>query len=216
MVMSIWVVAAILLFVASVINKTVVDSVEKMATPESLVEPVTQIDDAGFLQEMGAFDLWAKQHGFVHDCLFLGHLVLDGSALQCSAWWHEKSAVWALLYYHKGRHVYDFVTKLTDSGALTTSSSKDAHFLPKSAQYYVQSCTKVSFDTLFEIHQTTLQLFEGKSISVDTNKTDVIQEIKGSLAHQMAYVKTLPLWRYRGVYWYLVRRHLLANKPIKI
>lgn len=211
-----WTVALVLLFFVYVINKSMVDSVEKMSNPEGLVEPVAQIDDAGFLQKFSAFDQWASQHGFVHEKLFLGHIVLDGSALQCSVWWNEKSAIWALMYYHKGKHVYDFVTKLVDGGALTTASGKDAHTLPKAAKNYVQSRTDASFDTLFEIHQTTLQLLDRRSITVDFNKTDVIQELKSSLAQQMAYVKTLPLWRFRGVYWYFIRRNLLANKPIKI
>jgi hypothetical protein len=210
-----WAAGLFLLFIIFAVNRSLVISVELMSQPEGLIEPVVQIDDAGFALQFTLFDAWANQHGFVHDKFFLGHTLIDGSDLLCSAWWNEQNAIWVLSYYSKGKQIYDFVSKLSNGTDITTASSKDAHTLPNPPHKLIQSFADTSFDTLFEKHQATLKLLQSKSIGVDMQKTDVIQEVKSSLARQMAYIKTLPFWKYRGVYWYFIRRNLLVNKPIK-
>lgn len=218
MIYIVWAVVFFLLFLMFLVNKTLVSSVEKMSNPTGLIQRVTQIDDEGFQLKLNAFDGWAKQNGFVHECLFLSHVVLDGSSMQCSVWWSEAHAIWALMYYHKGKHIYDFVSNFADDSEVTTASSKDALTLPHSAQNRVQAFTDLSLDVLLQKHLTAVVLVKSKT-GVDLQKTkgeDIIRGIEFALAKQMAYVKTIPFWQYKGAYWYFVCRNILVNKSVKL
>ena len=148
-----WAVIFFLLFLAFLINQTVVASIEKMSKPEGLFKRVEQVNDEGFLVQFKTFDEWATKNAFVHDCLFLSHTVLDNSAIQCSAWWSQRDAAWALMYYYKGKCIYDFVTKLNDKNSITTASAKDALTLPATSGSYRQAFTGLSLDALYQKHQ---------------------------------------------------------------
>ncbi len=213
----IYVILVVVFLFVFIVNKTAVASIEKMSNPSGLIERVDRIDDAGFLLKFNEFDAWAQQNGFAHDCFFLAHTLSDGSVLQNSAWWSEQYATWALLYYHKGKHFYDFVSELEDGGSVTTASSKDGLMLPRRSKKYMQAFPNLSFDGLLQKHQTTLQLCIAKiGMAARKNKTDIIREIEMALAGQMSYVKTIPFWRHRGIFWYFFRRNFLINKPIKV
>ncbi|NOT16060.1 MAG: hypothetical protein HOP21_10935 [Methylotenera sp.] len=206
-----------LLMVIFLINHSVVTIIEKNSSPDRLIERVAQIDDAGFLRQFNAFKLWAEQNGFVHDGLFLAHMAAKGASLQCGAWWNAQQSTWVLMYFYKGKHFYDWVTKLTDGGVLSTSSSKDALILPSPAHYYVQAFANVSFDTLLQKHQASINLLKNQAgKAIDPQKTDVIQEMKAALATQAVYIKTLPFWQHKGLFWYVYHRNFLVNKPITI
>ena len=206
-----------LLFLMFLVNKTLVSSVEKMSNPKGLIQRVAEIDDAEFKPKFNTYDDWAKQNGFEHECLFLSQLLLDGSSMQCSVWWNPQRAIWALMYHHKQKQVYDFVSGFSDESSLTTASGKDALTLPHSKNNRTQAFENLTFDELLQKHLATQDLIQTKTgVAVLTSKQDVIDEIEAALAKQMAYVKTIPFWQYKGAYWYFVCRHFLVNKPVKV
>lgn len=210
------IVAAFLLFFVVIINKTLVSSVEKIAQPQGLIVRVQHIDDAGFNAQANTLATWATQHDFEHDSYLLAHTLLDGSALQCSVWWSQQNATWVLLYYFKGKHFYDLVSKLANGGIISTVSGKDGLTLPGPSQHRIQAFPQLSLDELLQRHLATQTLFNGKvGLAVQRNKTNVVQELESALANQAAYVKTIPLWKMQGVFWYFLRRNWLVNKPIK-
>jgi hypothetical protein len=204
-------------FFASFVNKTVASSVDKASNPTGLMERVEQINDTGFMLKLDEFDDWAKRNNFERDCLFLAHTLSDDNALQVGVWWNDRQGIWVFMYHYKGKHVYDFVSKLNDGSVVSTSSNKDGILLPHPDRQYLQVFPNLSFDGLLQQQQITSALFTAKTGKVVLkNNTDAIREVEIALTEQMAHIKTIPLWRYRGVFWYLYRRNFLVNKPIKI
>ena len=210
------VVATLVLFFVYLINKTLVASVEKIANPAGLIKRVELIDDEGFIVQAKTLATWAEQHGFAHDSYLLAYTLLDGNAMQCSVWWSQQHATWALLYYFKGKHFYDFVSKLANGGIISTVSGKDGLTLPPSTKNRIQAFPQLSLDELLQKHFTAQALFNAKvGFAVQNNKTDVVQELESALAKQAEFVKTIPLWKFKGVFWYFVRRNWLVNRAIK-
>lgn len=207
-----------LLFLMFLVNKTVVSSVEKMSNPTGLIKRVTQIDNVAFILKFTAYNDWANQNGFVHECLFLSQVLLDGGSMQCSVWWNEERAIWTLLYHHKQRQVYDLVSGFKDNSVLTTASSRDALTLPHAAQNRVQAFENLTFDALLQNHLIAQDLIKTKTgQDVQSAKDeDIIRVIEIALAKQMAYVKTIPFWQFKGAFWYFISRNFLMNKPIKL
>ncbi|HOY71152.1 MAG TPA: hypothetical protein PL131_00340 [Methylotenera sp.] len=211
------IVAALLLFFVYLINKTLVASVEKIAHPQGLIKHVQHIDDAGFTAQANTLATWAKQHDFEHDSYVLAHTLIDGSALQCSVWWSQTQATWVLLYYYKGKYFYDFVSKLANNGIISTVSGKDGLTLPPAGKNRIQAFPQLSLDELLQKHLATQAQFNAKvGLAIQRNKTDVVQELENALGQQAEYVKTIPLWKFKGVFWYFVRRNWLVNKPIEV
>lgn len=203
------------LIVSYAVNQAVVKSIKAFLQPDLLLEQVEQIDDLVFLKNYQEFNDWAIKHGYQTHSLFLFRIV-TGGFLNCAAWWNEKQKTWALIYCFSNKINIDFVTLYDKHISVTTASSRDALLLPRLPKSYLQVFTKLSFDERYTKHQTACQLIKQQEhLNSPIQQQELLNILKLSLKSQAEYIMSLPLWQWRGVYWYFVRRYLNVNKPIK-
>ncbi|MCP4363940.1 MAG: hypothetical protein GY800_01370 [Planctomycetes bacterium] len=200
------------------VNQTVVHSVRMLLEEKDLLEAVDQIDNTAFSIRYQEITAELTRYGYLHECFFLSHTLstVDGS-LQCAAWWSEKEQTWCLLYFTPHQETIDFVSLYAGNTSLTTASSKDALLLPKPAGAAVQAFPRLDLEGLRQQHLAArTQLAQQKWVSLRRRKNELLPEIHNSLKQHARYITSLPLWQWRGVYWYFIRRHLRANKAIVV
>lgn len=206
-----------ILAVVILINRAVVGSIDTMRLPREVLESVNEVDDSGFQAAREAFADWAEPQGFVFDSNFLSHTLNDGNSIKCAAWWSDTDKNWALVYYINGLVNIDFVTRYTDTLCITTASTKDAMTLPNLQTAYTQSFTELCNDELYARHREACARVEATTGRTPRSRqSDLLSEVERYMLLQVEYITRLPLWRWRGVYWFFVRRNLLVNKPVRV
>ncbi len=203
--------------VSWMVNRAVVASVKSLLKPEKLLEPVQEIDNPDFIRAKDEFSSWVEENGFQFDSLFLSNMVNVPEPIQCAAWWSERDATWALLYVAAKKKNIDFVTLYSDDIGITTASSKDAVLLPQPEKSLTQAFTGLSYKGLYAKHlKARKQVERYESVVLQEERRDLMEELKHALKAHARFLMSLPLWEYRGVYWFFVRRNIKVNIPINL
>lgn len=197
------------------VNKAASKSIEAMSHPDDMLEVLENIEDRKFIESCDEFKSWIDKKGCIHECDFLFHTINENEVIQCSAWWSKEVKSWTLIYFAQGKQTIDFVTIYDDNIAVTTSSNKDSILLPDPPKAYKQAFTDLTYEQLYEKHLQGRNFVEyNEKVLPQINKQDLLTEVKKSLILQSKYIMNLPMWRFKGFYWYFVRRNLKVNKPI--
>lgn len=167
---------------------------------------------AAYLREHGP---WATEQGFDR---YLGTFVvrLPAGACLIAAWQHRLRPTYFCPYAAANKVFHDFVTLFSENRSLTTTNTRDGQFLPKAPGRYMQTFTGLSLDELLNRHAASEQflLTQGRILERPVSWT-FEEALSASLASQGAYIRSLPLWPLRAVYWFLVRKRRLHNKTIE-
>lgn len=111
--------------------------------------------------------------------------------------------------------VCEFITLFSDKVSLTTTTTRAAFVFPRPFGSFLQSFPKAKPADLWRAHlrgeeyltsQLAIQAREYQLSFLDGFKQDVVRKL--------SYVTSLRLWLLRGIYWYLLKRFLLQNRPI--
>jgi len=210
-----------LLIFFAIINIIAVKSVKDLLliSNDDVLQLVDKIDDAKFMEIYDDLSGWAKNKVYTHDCFFLAYTIHTTTPLKCAAWWSEKERTWMLVYFFQIQQTYikhniDFVTIYNDIVSITTSSTKDAIMLPRPPKSYMQVFTNLSADDLHLKHLEARRKIENKeSVLLPREKPDLFKEIKKSLINQANFIMSLPLWKFRGIFWFFIRGNM-ANKSL--
>ena len=156
---------------------------------------------------------WAKDNGFKP----AGTWMFDGSSkIFLALWQHESDPTYFVFYFTDKHSYFDFVTRLSDDHVITSSSSMDGLFFPMPPGFYMQCFTATDKDTLLLKHRRSGDFIADKlSLDRTLSPIDLRQLVVGAIERQVAHIKSLPLWPFRGFYWFLFRRHMLTNKSIE-
>ena len=116
-----------------------------------------------------------------------------------------------------GAYVFEFWTVFNDARATSLfTCSRIAGFLPNPPGRFVQSITHCSVEDTWVIHlRSELFLINELTISPKPMNVEFLEEFANAARATAAYTTSLPFWRYRAVYWFLVKRFLTANKTIE-
>lgn len=205
-----------LLIIVRLVNNAVVQSLRLMEE----ADPFLDVADNGHAKLSSDPSYawrheWAVANGFEPDLLAASSATLDGSTILIAVWKnHYKSTSFAS--YAAGNSITcEFVTTLSDDGGLTTSNNKDSSLLPQRPGHITQVFDGVDLSTLYEKHETGLiHLHERKHLSIVDPHRPTAELIAESVKKQTAYIKTLPFWKYRGAWWYFVRRPRMNNRSV--
>jgi hypothetical protein len=109
----------------------------------------------------------------------------------------------------------EFVTDFSDDASLTTTKTRSAFVFPRVFGGFMQSFPRASIDELWDAHQRGEQyLVSEVSIPVRACRLPYLERLKQGIVQQTAYIRSLSLWPLRGIYWYLVKRFPMHNRPI--
>lgn len=208
---------AMLAWVVVLVNRSSVQSIEVMSEPEKILEKIAVIDDPVFQTALDIIQEWVDLKRFEHVQYFLCHSLPDDGSIKCSMWWSEKRRCFLALYVAMNKVHYEFVSLYPDGKSLTTSSSSESLILPApSKEHFRQAFTRSNIDELLQRHKDAQRKLK-KRIDITpaiVPAEEVHQKLIEAMQMQAKYVKSLPMWRHSGAYWFFVRRFLLANRVI--
>jgi hypothetical protein len=114
-----------------------------------------------------------------------------------------------------GNITYEFITAFSDDYSLTTTRTRAAFLFPRPYGSFIQSFPNASIQQLWDLHtRGEHHLTSVLSIPVKECRFPYEQRVGAAILKQMRCIKSFPLWPVRGVYWFLLKRFLLQNRPI--
>lgn len=207
---------ALFVFVARLINRTVVKSVQTMKNPDGLLALIA--DGPSRLAESPEYRDWAdwaRDHGFAPDIMADFSGAEGGQIITVGVWRNRASKTYLATYATPMKVTSEFITMLEKDAALTTTNSKDSLTLPNAPGRYIQAFDGASLDEIVQSHHQGLEwIRQQKGLTPIERPETTDRLILDSVRRQMAYIKTLLCWKHRGAWWYLVRRARLNNKSI--
>jgi hypothetical protein len=111
---------------------------------------------------------------------------------------------------------YNLVTIFEKDIVLTTSSTKDEGFFPCPPGSYMQNFSSKSFDQRWHQHlEMENYLMDAGQVQLIDQDINFEQYLIEVIRRQMEFIRTLPFWPFRGLYWHFIRRYIWRNKSIK-
>ena len=205
------------LFIANLVNGAVVKSLQIMDDADPFMAPVENglaimAEGADFAARMA----WAVENGFEPNLLADVKATLDGSTLVTAVWKNAYKNTFLASYTAAGKINSEFVTTLTNECGLTTSNSMDSALFPQRPGHYTQIFDGADLSSLYEKHEAGLLfLHENKRLAIIDRQIPTVDLITDSVRRQTAFIRSLPLWQYKGAWWYFVRRPSMNNKSIQ-
>ncbi len=110
---------------------------------------------------------------------------------------------------------YEFITEFSDDHSLTTTKTRAAFMFPRPFGSFLQSFPNASIEQLWDLHLRGEQhIISVLSIPVKKCHVPYLEGFAPAIRRQMRCIKSFPLWPVRGIYWFLVKRFLMLNRPI--
>jgi hypothetical protein len=110
---------------------------------------------------------------------------------------------------------YEFSTEFSDEVSLTTTKSGAAFVFPRPFGSFMQSFPSASITELWDAHVRGGEyLISDCSIRTGPSRLSREERQRRGAIEQLNYIRSLPLWPLRGIYWYLIKRFLMHNRPI--
>jgi hypothetical protein len=109
----------------------------------------------------------------------------------------------------------EFITEFADQYSLTTTRSKAAFVFPRPYGSFMQSFPAAKIEHLWDQHVRGEQyLMSELAVPVAPLSLPFVEAFGPAVQRQMRCIKSLPLWPVRGIYWFLLKRFLMHNRPI--
>ncbi len=161
---------------------------------------------------------WAQANGFE----YVGSYRMRAGVTNAEIWaWRRTDRPTFFCRYlvragSMSKIAHDLTTEFADGISITTVDTKDSNCLPLASGAYIQSFSRMSFDENWQRHiEAENYLMDYGQARLEANDTPFEQAFVEAIRRQINYIRTLPLWPFRGTYWHLVRKHLLHNKSIQ-
>jgi hypothetical protein len=114
-----------------------------------------------------------------------------------------------------GRRLYSFETAFSDEATLTTSMSRTAFLFPRAFGDFLQCFPNASPIELWSAHLRAEQYIISKlEVPVRECRLPFLEGFRHQIRRSLTYATSLRWWYLRAVYWYLLKRFLLQNRPV--
>ncbi|MBN1672015.1 MAG: hypothetical protein JXR37_13330 [Kiritimatiellae bacterium] len=203
----------VLAFIGLGIPLAVYVAVLGMRHPESKLEPTTRDECARQFELAKECHSWATRQGFA---VVNGYVFRSTSRIFMAVWQRGAESVYFVMYVaaQNQRH-YDFVTLFADEAMLTSGNSYDGALLPPAPDTYVEAFPGQPYPDLWQRHQTAQRfLLEQRGSTVARADQPFETVLATAVNRQIAHIRSLPFWPFRGLYWWFVRRQKMANRSV--
>jgi hypothetical protein len=130
--------------------------------------------------------------------------------------WRQESTWRYVAIYYKPSVRYDIVTVFNEEQNLTSCSHGDAFVFPRPEGSYLQSKPGETLDALMAYHLEGEEfLVEHFKITKSGLQRPFLEYLNVGLKEQVALIRSIPFWPFRAVYWYFVRRKMMANRSVR-
>lgn len=111
--------------------------------------------------------------------------------------------------------VMEFGTFL-ENGELNSTNGSSTFMFPPTPGNFKESILTQSLDTLYRAHLHSLEVLNARlGLRPIPMPADMERNMIESNRRQMLYVKSLPFYPFRGIYWFFVKRHRMRGKTIE-
>jgi hypothetical protein len=158
------------------------------------------------------FHPWAHATGFD----FVGGYTMQlGIKAFVAAWHHRERPCYFVLLIAAGNKIPTFTTEFSAERSLDTTGS-DQDMLPAPPGHYKQGFTKTPVDELYRRHMEAEEyLMRVGQVQYQPDLLGLEEAVSRDAKLQSAYIRSLPLWPFRAVYWYYIGKRKKANKSIE-
>ena len=153
---------------------------------------------------------WAQQNGFV----FKGYYMFQSTAF-IAAWQREDRPMFFCFYVVQHKTLSDLITIFDGDIGLTTGSRSDSHFFPRSEKSYMQSFSRCGFDGFWDRHVAAENYLIDHGADLVEQELDFTACLVEAVGKQMQFVRQIPLWPLRGLWWFAVRKFRWHNLTIQ-
>lgn len=213
-----WIATGVLvvLGLCALINVLVIVSINKLEDAENLLVVVE--GGAARLEvspDYATRHAWAAANEFEPDMLAEFHGAVGAGPITMAVWKNSYKKTFLSSYMVADKVLCEFVTIFEKNRGLTTSNAKDSLLFPPAPGHYIQAFDGMNIDGLYQKHEEALVHLVGKKhLQIVDRWESTDKLIVESIERQVNHVKSIPMWQFRGVYWFLVRRSTMNNKTI--
>ncbi|MBN2713515.1 MAG: hypothetical protein JXR97_13930 [Planctomycetes bacterium] len=160
---------------------------------------------------------------YIHNANWKGHEAYDFfgafsyDVAKMILWKHrELDKTFAVI--KAGKIHVGYETYFDDGTYLNTSASGDTTFFPPMEGQYKESFPGASSEELFEKHEESIKFLrqtKGCNIRKMKEGEDFLERMIKDEKAQLEHVCSIPLFQFRGIYWFFVTRVVRRNVSIK-
>jgi len=189
--------------------------VSRVRNPEELLKEQSDFNEGHAALLAHEFDCreWLRYHGFKFVWAF--------------RFGDTSSVVWArdglpmrffTIQRARGVTSFEFCTEFDDALPLNlnTVSRKVAFVLPRPPGMFIQSITHFSIEDTWRIHlDSEAFLIQKFNITSKPSTLAIRESFLKSVRIQAEYTCSLRLWHIRAIYWYGIKRFIMANRTVE-
>lgn len=200
-------------YLSSKIMKVTVDA---LASPKERMVPRSHVPaDQDMRQPLREASDWAADHGFAEDVMFDFRIADRDQSLFCKTWKNAAEKTYLVFYHGLGKHFLELVTIYDDKTGVTTTNAPDAHTLPTVPGAFVQAFPGLTLPQLLEAHHTGRATLERRTgLEPQDRPEETMELICAALERQARYVRSIPGWQWKGLWWITVRKRSMIGKDV--
>ena len=183
--------------------------VHKMSEPENMFRSLPGGLDPNKQQILSGYRSWLGSNNFYSVATF------QFGIIQVAAFQQKDTQRFFFFNFHK-RLTFCADTYFSDDISLETSTSGDAGMFPHRPDKYVQSIPNIMPDEVWRRHlEAEAYLLKKFKIVEKSLSMPYEQLLLYNIRLNMQYVRSIPFYPFRALYWYAVMRGRMANRSIQ-
>ncbi len=191
-------------------------TLDTLSRPMDKIVPRTHApSDEDLRSPMRLVENWAREHGFEDDVMFDFRIQNHNPGLFCRTWKNIPERTYLVFYAGLGKQIAELVTIYDDKTGVTTTNATDAHNLPAVPGAFIQAFPGLGLSDLHTAHQEGCRTLERRTgLARQEREEDTLDLITHSLTRQARYVRSIPGWRWKGLWWILIRKRWMIGKDV--
>ncbi len=207
------VVVVLLLFIALFLMFVLSQTIQDMDKPGDRFRPIARMRNRPFLDAVDDVDDWAIPRGYLF-LQFYEFEVVQGVMGLVAGWFNRRTRTGILLIRINTKFSHHFGTTYEDGTCVGTSNDSETVCMPTPPSHHVEAFPGASLDELAVRHAESCGLIESKFDVVRHDPPDHHDELEETSRDHTRYIKSLPFWRLRTLYWFLIRMPMMRNRSI--
>jgi hypothetical protein len=111
--------------------------------------------------------------------------------------------------------ICEFITAFSDEISLTTTTTRAAFVYPRPYGSFLQSFPTATPENLWRAHLAGEDYLTSQlSITTEECRLPFLEAFQRGIVRGLLHVTSIRLWFLRAIYWFLIKRFLLHNRPI--
>ncbi|MDR3459887.1 MAG: hypothetical protein P4N60_20860 [Verrucomicrobiae bacterium] len=184
--------------------------VRKMSEPEKMLKPIERGLGPSKEQFIGGHKAWLDSQNLDWLTCFQFGIV------QTAVFQQRGATRFFAFHFHQQKITYEISSNFREDSYLETSTSGNAGMFPARPNVYKQSFPGLTPEQAWERHlEGEAYLMQKFGLSLEPLNQPYEQKLLGALRMTMMYVRSIPFYPFRALYWFFVTRFAMRNKSIQ-